>query len=56
MVSFDPTWSAGYIDQGQFKTSNTLITRYYQRKPDYLWQFCLIITRFETGTEPVNVF
>jgi hypothetical protein len=27
MVSFDPTWSAGYIDQGQFKKGTIPITK-----------------------------
>jgi transglutaminase/protease-like cytokinesis protein 3 len=32
MVSFDPTWSAGYIDQGQFKKQ--VRNTYYKVLPE----------------------
>jgi hypothetical protein len=57
---FDPTWSAGYIDQGQFK--KRVRNTYYKVLPeemiashmpyDYLWQFLsypITNTEFETG-------
>jgi hypothetical protein len=57
---FDPTWSAGYIDQGQFKKRRR--DTYYKMQPeemiashmpyDYLWQFLsypITNAEFETG-------
>lgn len=57
---FDPTWSAGYVDQGQFK--KRVRNTYYKVLPeemiashmpyDYLWQFLsypVTNTEFETG-------
>lgn len=57
---FDPTWSAGYIDQGQFK--KRMRNTYYKVKPeemivthmpyDYIWQFLahtINNAEFETG-------
>jgi len=57
---FDPTWAAGYIDQGQFK--KRMRDTYYKLQPeemitshmpyDYLWQFLsypITNAEFETG-------
>jgi hypothetical protein len=61
MVSFDPTWSAGYIDQGQFKNGTQHLLQGTTREMiashmpyDYLWflSYPITNTEFETGKLP----